>query len=131
MAKGKDAGQPETSGEKDAGQLERGHNVDPVLAILAGPLAASVTVNGVMAGAHGKMIAAQAYRLRYELQQVGALIETCPEIETEPINEKAMAMLNDLVKKNCELDLAEMRRAEKFAAAEAAKLKDPTVPPAG
>ena len=56
MAKGKDAGQPETSGEKDAGQLERGYNVDPVLAILAGPLAASVTVNGVMAGVWRQLV---------------------------------------------------------------------------
>ena len=116
---------------KEAGQSEASNYVDLILAIIAGNLAGSLAVNGVMAGAHDNLIGLQSHRIKAALVRTGVWAEVNPELIDEPITEKAFGLMFEIEKKIREADLVELQRAAGFAAAEAAKPKPQAAPPAG
>ena len=83
-----------TKGESsELGSSDRG--VDPSLAIIAGAIAATVSRDGVMAGAHDDMVALQAIRVYSAIQRVQTMVEDDPELVFEPITEVALGRMND------------------------------------
>lgn len=68
------------------------------VAVIAGSIAATISVNGVMKGAHDNMIALQAIRIHEALKRIGALCQQDPEMVLEPVTDVAIGRMYDTIK---------------------------------
>lgn len=98
-------------------------DVPATVALIAGALAATVSRDGVMAGAHDEMIALQAYRVHNALERMQEFLEEDPELLHEPITDKAIHRFFELKKEKAKQvrEHAEREAAEAAAKAAAAE----------